>query len=592
MAIRLVTGAWPLKPGALMPDNLQKFVVKDSTSTEVPIAVSPSRALFPDGSYRSIHVQFEADLTLDTPQTWTVTINGPSRTTTDRAWQEPVYDANNALQASMANNTTFIPANSQYWCDTFAALVPLKPEANEQNDNAKEYFRTDNGVSQTFGSWAATNTVENGGANGLALSTYEHGHAWLCAAIRTNSQAKRLDFYSRFWKWVINRNGGTPYWRIGTQAQTFGAWTNAWGGVDATLPVASSTTDQALPAEWHSTDVIGVAASYIATGWRQPWRWLSYSANRGNRTSSNDVQLNSTYLIRFNLGGFSTWMAAYVCGATMGFGRNNNTTLAANELKWILDAYENNQYTTANSAAYLDGIIGQLPTATDGGGLAPGQFPTFQLMVLARMLIFYYHNIKNDTRIPVWLQRTADFVIAQTWDAGTYYSIPYIHRDSTYGNSHAGIGSASVNNGVMTFTNDQSSWIRVGDTVTIGGNNYAITGYTNGTTWTTSGANIGVSAFTVTWNAGDSSWYLPFFMELFGWVYAHTGNSTYKTWALRAANRRELTNPSPHNPDLKAFGQFFGGHQHSAKFYIDGGSVRPISGAHPTEITQRVTYES
>jgi len=592
MATRLVTGAWPLKPGALMPDNLQKFVVKNSTNTEVPIAVSPSRALFPDGSCRSIHVQFEADLTLDTPQTWTVTINGPSRTTTDRVWQEPVYDANNPLQASMANNTTFVPANSQYWCDTFAALVPLKPEANEQNDTAKEYFRTDSGIFQTYGEWAAINIAAGRAADALVgPATYEHGYGWLCAAIRTDSQAKRLQFYSQFWKWVINRNGGEPYWRIGTQAEPGGSWSKAWGGVDATLPAATTTTNQGLPPEWHSTDVMGVGASYIATGWRQPWRWLSYRANRQNRTSSSNVQLDGTYLIRFNIAEPSSWMVAYVCGATMGFGRDNNITLAENELKWILDAYEDNQYTTANSAAYLDGIVGQRPTATDNGTIPPGQFPIFQLMVLVRMLIFYYHNIKNDSRIPVWLQTMADFVIGQTSDAGTYYSIPYLHRDSTYGTSHVGIGSVSVNDNVMTFTDDQTSWIRVGDTVTIGGNNYAILGYTNGTTWTTSGANIGVSAFTVTWNVEDS-WQLPYHMELFAWVYAYTGNSTYKTWALRAANRRELANSTPHNPDLKAFGQFFGGHHHSVKFYVDGGSVRPIPGAHPTEITQRVTYES
>lgn len=223
--------------------------------------------------------------------------------------------------------------------------------------------------------------------------------------------------------------------------------------------------------------------------------------------------------------------AAYVIGATVnatggfGSGRDNNTASWSNDLTWSLDALEEFKFTTANYGAYIDNIVGCRPTATDGGGLTAGRFPNFQLAVVARGLIFYYNNIDDDPRIPVWVQAIADFIIGQTTDQSTYYSMPY-----------------------------QQSPTPASETQDI--------------------------------------YYLPFFTETFGFTYAYTANSTYKTWAIRAGTARELTNPSPFIPTVKALGEYFGGHLQSAKFYIDGGAVRPISGAHPTSITTRTTYTS
>jgi hypothetical protein len=213
-------------------------------------------------------------------------------------------------------------------------------------------------------------------------------------------------------------------------------------------------------------------------------------------------------------------------GGGFGAGRNNDTASWTNDLTWMLDALEDYIFTTANSAAYLDGIVGMRPTAGSGDGLGAGEFPTFQLAIAAKCLAFYYDNIDDDARIPVWLKTMADFVIGQAIDNTTYYQQPYI-RNATPADA-----------------------------------------------------------------SDKEPYYLPFYSQLFAWVYADTADGTYKTWALRAANVRELNNPGVFTHNIKALGEYFGGNLQSAKFHIDGGAVRPISGAHPTAITTRTTYSS
>lgn len=63
----------------------------------------------------------------------------------------------------------------------------------------------------------------------------------------------------------------------------------------------------------------------------------------------------------------------------------------------------------------------------------------------------------------------------------------------------AGTGTATVTlTNTITFSVSQDGLLQVGDTVTIGTTNYAITARTSGTVWTTSGANVSASAFSIT----------------------------------------------------------------------------------------------
>jgi len=181
----------------------------------------------------------------------------------------------------------------------------------------------------------------------------------------------------------------------------------------------------------------------------------------------------------------------------------------------------------------MEGIVGQRETADDNGTLAPGEFPTFQLLVMARALIVYYARIFPDTRIPTWLQAMADMLIGQFVDEGNRYTIPYLHDPDP----------ASL----IVDPADQTQ---------------------------------------------RANYYAPMFTEIFGWVYAYTGDTTYRTWADRCANVRELQNPSPFTPNVKGFGEYFGGHQQSYLFYRNGGSVRPVSGAHPTAYAEPREFTS
>jgi len=530
-----VTTAWPLKPGVMFGSDMSKFVVKDDTNAEVAIGVSASRGLFPDGSLRSIHVQFLATLTNNTAKTYTVEIGGTTRTTAnDIAYVEAIYTSATATVPAMNHKAVMIPASSQYWCDTFIALTPLKPEASEVSDSAKTYFQTASGTSATLGEWTAyLDTNYPNAAQGA--STYEHCHGFLCAAIRADSQAKRIAYYKRFHDTLVNFCGGETYFRIGSTITD--PYNKVWIGADSSLPTASTTSDAGLPSEPKSQVAYTFSCGYLATGWKQPWRHIAFFASWTHGytpySSAKSVYVNAEWLIRFNVMQNMFRAAAYVIGATMqvsggyGSGRDNTTDSWTNDMTWTIDAYEEYRFTTANYGAYIDGIVGCRPTASEFGTLSPaaGRFPNFQLAVVAKYLIFYYHNIDDDARIPGWIQKIADFIIAQTTDQGTYYTMPY-QQDPSPG------------------------------------------------------------------TASPDYYYLPFFPETFGFAYAYTGTGTYKTWAMRAANARELTNPSPFTTTIKAFGEYFSGHIQSAKFYIDGGGVRPISGAHPTSISTRTTYTS
>jgi hypothetical protein len=441
------------------------------------------------------------------------------------------------LRAGSQNRAVFIPTGSQYWCDTFVALTPLKPEADEVADSAKTFFRTSSGTASTLGEWAAYNDANYPGA-GTGAATYEHVHGFLASSIRADSAAKKMAFYERFYTGLRNQMNG--YYLPGASADTpnGNVVARVGQGADSTLP---STGQGGLTAEWNSGVAMGWASGYYMTAWKQPWRMTAFyqSAQGGGNTTyaAAKSMVSPEYLPRFNVSlRMLPCFTGYVLDATMqvgngdfgyGAGRNNTTASFENELVWYLDALEEFKFTTANYGAYINGVVGMRPTADEDGGLAggAGKFPNFQLSVVARGLAFYYANIKNDSRIPTWMQTLADFIIGQSVDETTHYSMPYQQDANPTG-------------------------------------------------------------------VARESYYLSFFSELFGWVYAYTGNATYKTWALRAANERELRQPSPFITNVKAYGEYFGGHLQSAKFYIDGGSIRHIAGAHPTAIVNPPTYTS
>ncbi len=554
-----VSTAWPLKPGVMFAGDMTKLLVRDDTSAEVAIGVSASRGLFPDGSLRCVHVQFTANLTNNTAKTYTVEIGGTTRTTAnDISYVETIYTSGTASIAAANHRAVMIPANSQYWCDTFIALTPLQPEASDVSDSMKTYFQTANGTSSTLGEWASWIDSHTTTADLGASATYEHAHGFLCAAIRANSQAKRIAFYKRFYDFMYD-GILTTYLAVNSSADSSGGNVVArvGTGVDASLPTTVPLNGSGLTSEPRSGMAMSLACLYLATGWKQPWRHLCHLSNwtwgTDTYATARDYYVAADQEPRFNVSMRMMFrFAAYVVGATMqvgngsggyGAGRDNDVALWTHDLPWSLDALVDYSFTAGYSTGYATGVVGCRPDITDGGSLpAAGRFPTFQLQIVTRALMFYYNNIDDDSRIPTLIQTLADFVVNQIQDHTTFYTIPYCHDPSP----------ASV---------------------------------------TYDGTEHSVDGFGVVVNKNEV-WYVPFFSELMGAAYAFTGTSTYKTWALRCANARELDAISPFTPTVKGFGEYFGGHMQSAKFYIDGGTVRPISGAHPTSITTRVTYTS
>lgn len=533
-----VATAWPLKPGVMFANDMTKFLVRDEGSVEVAIGVSASRGRFPDGSLRSIHVQFTANLTNNTAKTYSVEVGGTTRTTAnDISYTETIYTSGTASTPAMNHRAVMIPASSQYWCDTFVALVPLKPEASETSDVAKTFFQTASGTASTLGDWA--NTLDSGhygDANGV--STWEHCHGYLCAAIRADSQAKRIAHYKRFIETLVNQCGGDDYYRIGSNITP--GWTKCYGGWDSSLPAASDPNSvSTLLAEAKSGQAIGWSAGYLVTGWKQPWLYIAWLASASNSqqtySASKPYLMSTSFGIRWNVQWKMQFIAcAYVINATVqvsgGFGSGrDNTVVGYQDQQWMLDMLEEFILTTGNSFARMNGLVGMRSTVKDDGGLGSSntpEFPIFQGMALVKFLSFFYDNIYPDTRIPGWIKAWADFLIGQSVDETTYYGQPYFSSDTP-----------------------------------------------------ASGFNYG-------------PWYLPFDTKTFAWVYANTGNTTYKTWALRAANARELNNPSIFGPTVKAFGEYFSGDQQSAKYYIDGGTIRAFTGAHPSAYANPTTYTS
>lgn len=544
-----VSAGIPLKPGALFAANMTKLIVKVS-GTEQAIAVSALKGTFPDGSLRSVGVQTVQSLTDGSPVDCTIEIGGATRVTAnDIAWQEPVMGngGTGATTAAMKNKAVIAVMDSQYLCDTFVALVPLKPEASETADTMATFLQTGTGTSQTLGTyydWALTNFPDSSFGD---VTRYGHGHGAHAAYIRANTNAKKRTYYQQAYRLLVASCGGDEAGgrcRIGTAA---GVSTNVYDtSFDSTLAAAASTSDSAIFSEEYTGLFWDWATGYLLSAWSQPWRWVCHKVCAEGQLASNTYatvrDAHMAWNPRFNATRRRLPLyLAYVIDATMNVtgafapsGRDNNTYHMSTQLPWTIDAYEDKQFTTANFAAYIDGVVCQDPTFSDGAGA--GYFPVFMLAkATVPVLIFYYQNIHNDSRIPTFITKIADFMLAQMYynSGADYYASTYIHKATPV----------------------------------------------------------------VSGDIGDNDWFLPaMYAPVFAFAYAHTGTSSYRTAALNCARTQQLSDPPGPNggfaPRVKAVGEYFDAFVQSAKFYVDGGSTRPVSGAHPTALADRPTYTS
>jgi hypothetical protein len=578
----MVNGTIPLPPGRLTDATLQNFRVYDSGNNEKTIAKKRLLGSFPDGSPRSIAVQFLHNVTNNTPESFSV-VFGSTRGTTDFTYVEPVYGNGSTpiTTAAMKNKAIFIPDDADYWISTFVALVPLVSEANTTASAAKNWYSTvSTGETGLYNQVISLfPTVASATITDVPPSLYDQGHALLCGAIRASTTATRLFFYQRYHDYTISCfvTATSNYFHPAPNMD--GAGGNGYAfmvGYDATLPTRAAVGDDGTQAtEAKAGYNLEMACFYLMTGWSHTWRKLAYKASSGwgsatDYTSLRDRLIGATSdnSMRFNFNKLiGPLLAAYVVeantqvtnspGSGFGAGRDNNTYAWTDTITWIIDGLDYYKFTTPS---YKAGVVGVRPTQDTspyyGGSLGAGGFVNnFTCAVACKWLIFIHHNIINDSRIPIAVQAFADYLISQLYFESTGSCVALSYAEN-------------------------SNFAAVAQTLV---------------------PDAGAYPATPSYGSLEDWWYGPYLSEIFGFTYAYTANSTYKTWGDRCASKNAqfvpnvayVSAPYRNATDgvtLKLLGEIFCGTNQSYLHYAQGGSLRPVSGAHPTAVANQTTH--
>ena len=398
----LVSSGFPLRPGQVTSAKLGNVRVYVD-GVEQAVAVDPLRGTFPDGSYRSIGIQFNYNLTNVVPVTSSVVIGTDARGTTDLAWTTVTY-------AIARTKAVIAPTDPVHLCNTMVTLMPLTPATNDAGP----------GPAWNTAFETAWNTAGIADATNPGTAIYDHVNALLAYYCRTGTRS----WYQYAWDWATALAGD-----MATDLQTL-AYTLP------TSPTASCTNN----AIWNPEDIIGVngscgtmneaysmrhvtnAVSYWLTAWRQPIRAANVYAgdslwraeDAGGYVPTRDNWISETHGMRFNAATVRLWpvLIGYLVESTTPFetpsGSSVGTFLYPSWLPWTIDALVYWAFTTTD---YRDGLVGMRSAADDT--LGPGIFPNFQLPLIAHYLMCYYDNVLDDSRIPGLLKIIADYAITQ-----------------------------------------------------------------------------------------------------------------------------------------------------------------------------------
>lgn len=538
--LRRVSHGFPMKPGQVTDANLDKVRVF-LDGVEQAVAVVALRGRHPDGSHRSIGVQFRATVSFD-PRAVEVWIGSVARKTVDIAWIEPTNGVPVGEDATdwpaVTHRAVVACTDAEHLCGSYVALQPLQPAAQD-SAQAKAYFGVD--PTDEFGEWIDWIKPQMLGPSFGAVgstATYEMHHAMMTAYIRSGRRDLYEQMFEGFYSQMTTVNPGTPvalssFVPGANQGEAFAKVV----GADPTMPVSVDGTSGLQP-EWHTQLVFGWATGYLLTGWKQPWRLLSYwiSWQAGDATYAY-----SQWAPRFNMGliGPMVSAAAYCVEATMqvaggyGAGRDPNVRTFGSQFAAIMAEMLAKVYSGFGSG-FADGLVAGGAQTADGdialsGGA--GIFPNFQQMVTQRFLMFYYNNVEPLAWIPGAVKGSCDYISDQyTEIGGNQISGPYWMRD------HLGTPPPPP-------------------------------------------------------EVGEPFW-AGFYTEMFGFAYAHETDpvkkAKYLTWLGYCMERSQY---NTFTKTTKAFGEYWGMHQSSA-YYLDGGTVRGILGAHPTTIAEPPAWSS
>ena len=363
----------------------------------------------------------------------------------------------------------------------------------------------------------------------------------------------------------------------------------------------------AQPPEQHTQFHWSCASSYLLTGWKQPWRYLALSKQR--RNANNDTLVKSLAVVnfsnpsgvisadqevRYNLMCFESLMAAQCVEATLaptgGWANSNAQINMVNQLRWALQAINDNRHAAGN---WTDGIRGRASSALSG----LGRIAHFHLSLGCKALLHYYLLIERDENIPTWIQETFDVAVQHiepllanaaggghnTYNFGArwwhYYDADPNKPPATRPEAYLVRTSVSASAGTATFTTTPGSNLANGNVLRVNGNFYLVSGYTSGGTTCTITADPETPSAPLTFGAFDyiiivndrNPYTLPMFADTAAFLYAHTGNTSYRSWTERFAEEGNVT-PNvltwgTSSVSLKLFGELFGHNQSAPYFY-------------------------
>jgi hypothetical protein len=516
----LVSSGVPLKSGAMYPADVTNnkgavFV----NGVEQTRHISALYGTFPNGSLRAVLVQF------------TYTIPSATAITAEFRPAETATAANASVTTVTYTNVNlharFLPSSATYLCETEVALEPMLPASLD--DSATAAWQTKASSTFTYLPAFAYSLSRMGPAH------YDYPRNYLAHWCRTANTQYYAEALTR------NREVAANYF---TPSAAQNSWVNG-GEVAGTGGAPGGPSD--AQEQWSLWDQ-SLVTCYWLTGWNLLWRLLCHEQAKcwGGKPASTAVQtpvadaftgwINSGYGARFNIGklGSQAAIAGYLTEAT--HATNHISGYAARAIDWptefprLIATFDQNKFTSADQRL---GLVGVCMTTTDadleGGGwdgpVSPneadgmGGLTNFQLAIVGRDLMTYYRYVDADSRIPAMLQALADYMITQIrlWQSG----------DLT------------------------------GDGVTTGV--YVTTYY--GQNSTATGTLFG--------NVTLGMW-----ANVFGWVYAYTGDSTYLTWLTRCEQAAVLSSGDPAGSNRnKEWAERFGW-SNGASYYKAGGSVR------------------
>lgn len=439
----LVAGGFPLRQGDLTTTDItnRKFAVfVGGIEQACSVVAHPGR--YPDGTVRSVELQFYYDIPNTTPISAQVKLR-TVRTTTDiaRVSMDPTvcwkvttgftWGAEGEIKAKL------LPRDPSYLCSADITFEPLLPAASQ---DAVETARLDTFFGQRLAALKAqTNpTYRDTQSVRFYQATYESSRAMLASWCRTGNVTHYQDAMQTAYRLLEYTNNALSAAKPSPSTNVFGE--TRMVSTDGNIYEPYSLRYISYAACWQLSGYAPFFAAVNGQHMNQNYsaRATSAGANVINNTSTGGY-ISSVYLPRYNMVRMWPHLIAYAIGANRrqstqsGFGnRDMNFPV---ELPLIIGALVNATYAKGD---YRDGLTGCYQDSTDGmanQGTGTGAVPNFQLNYVNALYMFYEREVYADPRIPALIKANTDVILANT-KPSTVGSRGYGYTDAGYGTTY------------------------------------------------------------------------------------------------------------------------------------------------------------